>query len=156
MAELKVGNRAPNFELRDQNAKTVKLADYKGRKLLVYFYPKADTPGCTAQACAVSEALGALKAVGAAAIGISSDGPEAQHRFDQKYTLGFPLLCDTDHVVADAYGVWGQKSMYGKTSMGMIRSAFLIDEEGILLGVWYKVRPQDTVPAVQAVLDEKA
>jgi len=153
MAELKVGDRAPAFALRDQHGDTVKLADYQGRKLLVYFYPKADTPGCTTQSCAVSEALEPLKAAGADAVGISPDEPEAQRAFDEKFKLGFPLLCDTDHAVAEAYGVWGEKSMYGKTYMGIARSSFLVGEDGRLLGVWYKVSPKDTVPNVQAVLD---
>ncbi len=152
MTELKGGDRAPAFALRDQHGETVKLADYQGRKLLVYFYPKADTPGCTTQSCAVSEALEALKSAGTDAVGISPDAPAAQRAFDDTFKLGFPLLCDTDHAVAEAYGVWGEKSMYGKTHMGIVRSAFLVGEDGRLLGAWYKVSPKDTVPNVQAVL----
>ena len=155
MDTLKVGDKAPAFELCDQNRNTVRLADFAGSKLLVYFYPKADTPGCTTQSCAVSESLEALRSAGTDAIGISPDEPAAQHAFDDKFKLGFPLLSDTDHAVAEAYGVWGEKSMYGKTYMGIVRSAFLIGEDGRLLGVWYKVSPKDTVPNVQAVLSGK-
>jgi len=143
MAEpLAAGGAAPKFKLLDQSAKAVSLADFKGRKVLVYFYPKADTPGCTAQACGLRDILGDIG--DAAVIGISPDPPARQAKFDQKYSLGFPLLADEDHAVAQAYGVWGEKKNYGKTYMGVIRSAFLIDEEGKLAEVWYKISPKDT------------
>lgn len=145
---LKVGDKAPVFVLADQHGKQVSLKDFAGQKLLVYFYPKADTPGCTTQSCAVSESLAALKEAGVLAVGISPDDSAAQLKFDKKFSLGFPLLADTAHKVAEAYGVWGEKSMYGKKYMGIIRSAFLIDEKGLLLAVAYKVSPAETVPLV--------
>ena len=151
-AQLKKGAQAPAFELQDQAGETVRLSDFEGKKLLVYFYPKADTPGCTTQSCAVRDALDALAASGVVAVGISPDAPGAQERFDTKYSLGFPLLADEDHAVAEAFGVWGEKSMYGKTYMGIVRSAFLIDERGTVQEAWYKVSPADTVPNVQQAL----
>ena len=152
MAQLKVGDRAPAFSLEDQQGKTVRLADFKGRKLLVYFYPKADTPGCTVQSCSVRDARRDFDKKGVAVIGVSPDKPSAQKKFDEKYTLGFPLLADTEHVMAEAYGVWGEKSMYGKKYFGIIRSSFLIDEKGRIAGAWYKVSPADTVPSALSAL----
>ena len=152
MAELKPGDKAPDFALRDQTGKTVSLKDYRGKKLLLYFYPKADTPGCTKQACSIRDSSSDLSGLGADALGISPDEPDLQKKFDDKYGLGFPLLADVDHSVADAYGAWGEKSMYGKNYMGIIRSSFLIDEQGRIAGAWYKVKPEDTVPkAVEAM-----
>ncbi|NIS60621.1 MAG: thioredoxin-dependent thiol peroxidase [Proteobacteria bacterium] len=152
MAQLKAGDMAPNFELEDQNGRKVKLSDFRGRKVLLYFYPKANTPGCTTQACSVRDARGDLDPMGVAAVGISPDTPDQQKKFDEKYGLGFPLLSDTDHSVADAYGVWGEKSMYGKKYEGIIRSSFLIGEEGKILQTWYKVSPKDTVPNARQAL----
>jgi len=146
MSELKVGDSAPDFELLAQDGKTWRLADFKGQSLLIYFYPKADTSGCTAQSCAVRDALGDLAGLGAKAIGVSPDKPEKQAKFDNKFDLGFPLLADIDHSVADAYGAWGEKSMYGKKYMGIIRSSFLVDGKGKIAGAWYKVKPGDTAP----------
>ena len=153
MTELKPGDPAPAFSLEDQHGKTVTLADYKGSKVLVYFYPKADTPGCTTQSCAVRDAMPDFERLGIDAVGISPDKPGAQAKFDDKYGLGFPLLADTDHSVAEAYGVWGEKTNYGKTYMGIIRSSFLIDEQGRVQQAWYKVSPKDTVPNALAALD---
>ena len=130
------------------------LESFKGRKVLVYFYPKADTPGCTTQACSVRDANGELSGLKVAAVGISPDPPGKQKRFDDKYGLGFPLLSDEDHQVAEAYGVWGEKSMYGKKYMGIVRSAFLVDEKGTIVQAWYKVSPKDTVPnAIDALAE---
>lgn len=139
---LKVGDKAPDFNLLDQNAKKVKLSSLRGRSVLVYFYPKADTPGCTTQACGLRDILGDIGDT--AVLGISPDSPAKQAKFDEKYGLGFPLLADEDHAVAEAYGVWGEKKNYGKTYMGIIRSAFLVDEKGKLAQVWYKISPADT------------
>jgi len=152
MAELKPGSKAPSFKLKDQKGAEVSLASFKGSKVLVYFYPKADTPGCTTQSCAVRDALGTLKKHGVAAIGISPDKPAAQAKFDTKYALGFPLLSDADHAVAEAYGAWGEKSMYGKKYMGIVRSAFLVDEGGRIAAAWVGVSPGDTVPDILAAL----
>lgn len=152
MTQLKIGDKAPAFSLTDQNDKKVTLSDFKGKKLLLYFYPKADTPGCTKQGCSVRDASGELKKLGMAAVGISPDEPAKQKKFDDKYGLGFPLLSDPDHKIAKAYGAWGTKSMYGKEYEGIIRSSFLIDEKGIVAQVSYKVKPLDTVPNATKVL----
>jgi peroxiredoxin Q/BCP len=151
---LKPGDPAPPFSLPDQAGRTVRLADHRGRKVLVYFYPKADTPGCTTQSCDVRDAREDLASLGVDVLGISPDRPDAQARFDQKFTLGFPLLSDPDHAVADAYGVWGEKTSYGKTSVGIIRSSFLVSEDGTVRRAWYKVSPADTVPNARAALAE--
>ncbi len=146
MAKLNVGDKAPSFSLLDQDGKKVSLSDFKGKKLLLYFYPKADTPGCTKQGCSIRDASGELKKLGMTAAGISPDEPSRQKKFDGKYSLGFPLLSDPDHKVARAYGAWGKKSMYGKTYEGIIRSSFVIDETGKIIQASYKVKPLDTVP----------
>ncbi len=152
MATLKTGDAAPAFALKDQAGKTVKLADFKGRKLLLYFYPRADTPGCTRQACSIRDSGAELKSKGLAALGVSPDEPGDQAKFDRKYGLGFPLLSDPDHRVAESYGAWGEKVSQGKTVIGIIRSSFLIDEQGRIQEAWYKVSPEDTVPnAIAAV-----
>jgi len=142
---LKPGDKAPDFTLLDQNGEPFKLSkSIKDRKVrhLIYFYPKADTPGCTTQACGLRDVSGDVGDT--AIVGISPDPPSRQAKFDQKYGLGFPLLADEDHVVADAYGVWGEKKNYGRTYMGIIRSAFLVDEKGKIAEAWYKVSPKDT------------
>jgi peroxiredoxin Q/BCP len=139
---LSVGDKAPAISLLDQHGDTVKLSSFKGRKVLVYFYPKADTPGCTTQSCLLRDIAGDIGDT--AIIGISPDLPAKQLKFDEKYTLGFPLLSDPEHTVSEAYGVWGEKKNYGRTYMGIIRSAFLVDEKGKLAEVWFKVSPKDT------------
>jgi peroxiredoxin Q/BCP len=154
MADLTQGQTAPGFALQDQNGRTVKLSDFKGRKVLLYFYPKADTPGCTTQSCSVRDARQDLKTLSVEVLGISPDPPDAQKKFDLKYSLGFPLLADTDHAVAKAYGVWGDKSMYGKVVQGIIRSSFFVDEQGKILRAWYKGKPEDTVPNARNALEE--
>ena len=130
MAKLNSNDAAPELALPDQHGRTVKLADFSGGKLLVYFYPKADTPGCTRQACSIRDAREELRDLGLAVVGISPDQPARQQKFDDKYGLNFPLLADPDHRVAEAYGAWGEKTSYGKKSMGIIRSSFLIDGGG--------------------------
>ena len=155
MSQLQPGNKAPQFELSDQNGATVKLSDFTGKKLLLYFYPKADTPGCTKQACSIRDALPNLNTLDIAALGISPDKSDKQKKFDGKYSLGFPLLSDPDHAIAEAYGTWGKKSMYSKKYEGIIRSSFLIDESGNVIQSWYKVKPEDTVPNAEKVLSEK-
>src|SRR5688572_27369892 len=124
---LNPGDKAPSFTLLDQRGEKVKLSDFKGRKVLVFFYPKADTPGCTAQACGLRDVSGDIGDT--VVLGVSPDPPKKQAKFDEKYGLGFPLLADEEHSVAEAYGVWAEKSMYGKKYMGIVRSAFLIDEK---------------------------
>ena len=138
---LKPGSKAPKIELLDQNGKSFSLAKMGKKKVLVYFYPKADTPGCTTQSCGLRDILGDIGRT--AVVGISPDTPAKQKKFDDKYELGFPLLADTEHTVAEAYKVWKEKSMYGRKYMGIERSAFLI-QDGIILEAWYKISPADT------------
>jgi len=139
---LKPGDKAPAITLTDQHGKARKLSEFKGHKVLVYFYPKADTPGCTTQSCLLRDIAGDIGDT--AILGISPDLPAKQLKFDEKYTLGFPLLSDPEHTVSEAYGVWGEKKNYGRTYLGIIRSAFLVDEKGKLAEVWFKVSPKDT------------
>ena len=139
---LKAGDPAPEFALPDQHGKTVRLSDLRGQKVIVYFYPRADTPGCTTQSCGLRDVADQIGDT--AIIGISPDKPAAQKKFDTKYGLGFTLLADEDHAVAEAYGAWGEKSMYGKKYMGIVRSAFLIDEQGKVEQAWPKISPKDT------------
>ena len=145
------GDKAPAIVLLDQQGNKVKLSDLKGRKVLVFFYPKADTPGCTTQACGMRDVIGDIGDT--AVLGISPDPPAKQKKFDEKYGLGFPLLADEDHAVADAYGAWGEKSMYGKKYQGIIRSAFLVDEAGKIAEAWPKVSPKDTPANLLKSLD---
>jgi len=153
MPTLSPGDRAPAFTLTDQHGKKVKLSDYKGRNVVVYFYPKADTPGCTTQSCALRDAEPDLEKLKAAVIGISPDPPAKQLKFDEKYGLGFPLLADESHAVAEKYGVWAEKSLYGRKFMGIVRSAFVVDAQGKIAATFYKVSPKDTVPKVTQALE---
>ena len=139
---LKAGDPAPDFALEDQHGNTVKLPDFRGRKVLVYFFPRADTPGCTQQSCGLRDVRDQIGDT--AIVGISPDKPAAQKKFDTKYGLGFTLLADEDHAVAEAFGAWGEKSMYGKKYMGIVRSAFLIDENGKIEQAWPKISTKDT------------
>lgn len=140
--KLAPGDRAPSFSLSDQHGNTVKLSQFKGRKALIFFYPKALTPGCTTQACGlrdVADEIGDTQV-----IGMSPDAPDKQLAFDVKHDLGYPLLADTDHAIAEAFGVWGEKKLYGRAYLGVIRSAFLVDEKGRIEQAWYKISPKDT------------
>jgi peroxiredoxin Q/BCP len=148
--QLIAGSKAPSISLLDQNGDTVTTTQFKGRKVLVYFYPKADTPGCTTQACGLRDIAGEVGDT--VIIGISPDLPAKLKKFDDKYSLGFTLLSDAEHTVSEAFGVWAEKSMYGKTYMGIVRSAFLIDEKGKLEQVWYKISPKDTPTNLLAAL----
>ena len=152
MATLQVGDKAPLFTLLDQHGEKVRLSSFKGRPVVVYFYPKADTPGCTTQSCALRDAEPDLAALDAAVIGISPDAPAKLLKFDEKYSLGFTLLSDEDHAVAEAWGAWGEKTLYGRKYMGIVRSAFVIDANGRLAGVFPKISPKDTVPKTAKVL----
>ena len=136
------GDKAPDFTLPDQDGESVKLSDFRGQTVVLYFYPQADTPGCTTQACGIRDRCGEYEEAGAVCIGVSPDEPEAVKKFDDKYELGFPLLADPDHAVADAYGAWGEKSMYGKKYMGVMRSTFIIDADGKIAKVFPKVQPK--------------
>ena len=139
---LKVGDKAPAIELLDQNGKVVSLEKLGKKKVLIYFYPQADTPGCTTQSCGLRDIKGDVGRT--AIIGISPDKPEKLKKFDEKYELGFTLLSDIEHEVSLAYKVWKKKSMYGREYMGIERSAFLIDANGIIQEAWYKISPKDT------------
>lgn len=139
---LKPGDKAPAISLVDQHGKKRTLKAYAKRKVLVYFYPKADTPGCTQQSCLLSDIKDEIGRT--VIIGISPDAPAKQLKFDVKYKLGFPLLSDEDHKVAKAFKVWKKKSMYGREYMGIERSAFLIDGSGKIIHAWYKISPKDT------------
>ncbi len=139
---LSIGDPAPEFSLLDQDGALRSSADFAGRRALLYFYPKADTPGCTTQACGLRDILGEIGDT--AVIGVSPDKPAALAKFDTKYSLGFPLLSDIEHRLAEAYGVWQEKKNYGKVYMGIVRSAFLISGDGRLEQVWYKISAKDT------------
>ena len=156
MTKLAAGDAAPSFALSNQHGDTVRLGDYRGRKLLVYFYPEADTPGCTTQSCDVRDHRQRFAELGVDVVGISPDVPEEQLTFDEKYGLGFPLLADTDHAVAEAWGAWGEKNMYGKVSVGLIRSAFLVDETGTIEKTWYSVPAAETVSRAMKALSPTA
>jgi thioredoxin-dependent peroxiredoxin len=152
MPKLAAGDAAPSFSLIDQHGRTVRLEDFRGRKLLVYFYPEADTPGCTTQSCDVRDHLHAFSGLGVDVVGISPDVPEDQLAFDEKFSLGFPLLADTDHAVAEAWGAWGEKNLYGNVSFGLIRSSFLVEEDGTIKKTWYRVPAAETVSRAMKAL----
>ncbi len=151
MATPVEGKPAPKFALTDQNEQKVKLADLKGKRVLVYFYPKADTPGCTVQACGLRDIAGQIGDT--VILGISPDKPARLKKFDDKYGLGFTLLSDEDHAVAEHYGVWVLKKNYGKEYMGVQRSAFLVAPDGKLEKVWNPVSPKDTPTNLLAALE---
>ena len=152
MTTLVAGDTAPDFALPDQSGRIVRLADLRGRRVLVYFYPEADTPGCTVQSCDLRDHRQDLAGIGAEVVGISPDLPDKQLAFDEKFGLGFPLLSDPDHATAEAWGAWGEKIRKGKTYVGLIRSSFLVDEEGRIEGAWSPVTPEATVPNALAAL----
>ncbi|HXR53895.1 MAG TPA: thioredoxin-dependent thiol peroxidase [Acidimicrobiales bacterium] len=140
MTRLETGDRAPAFSLPDHDEKRVALKDLKGKPAVVYFYPADDTPGCTKEACQFNENLSTFNRAGVTVLGISPDGAAKHQRFRQKYGLKFPLLSDPEHKVMEAYGAWGEKTLYGKKSVGVIRSTFLVDEKGVITRAWYNVR----------------
>jgi peroxiredoxin Q/BCP len=152
MVRLAAGDEAPAFVLLDQHGDTVRLEDFRGRTLLVYFYPEADTPGCTTQSCDLRDHRSEFSSLGVDVVGVSPDEPDKQLAFDEKYGLGFPLLSDPDHAVSTAWGTWGEKQNHGKTYVGMIRSSFLVDPDGTIGHAWYRVRADKTVPKAQAAL----
>ena len=137
---IEPGQRAPAFTLTADDGAKVRLSDLKGQPVVVYFYPRDDTPGCTREACAFRDQKVALKKLGAAVLGISADSIESHGKFRDKYGLNFPLLADTDHKVAEKYGAWREKNMYGKKSLGIQRSTFLIDADGKVAKVWKAVK----------------
>ena len=149
---LSPGDPAPDFTLAADDGSTVSLSGLRGSPVVVYFYPKDDTPGCTAQACSLRDGYGDFEAANAVVLGISPDGVASHRRFKDKYGLPFPLLADEDHQVAEAYGVWAEKTRGGRTYMGINRSAFVIDENGTLVDVVYGIKPDDTTPRALAAL----
>jgi thioredoxin-dependent peroxiredoxin len=153
---LQAGDKAPDFELPDQNGDTVKLSSLKGQTVVLYFYPRADTPGCTTQACGIRDRRADYKAAGARVIGVSPDKVEAVQKFAGKYDLDFTLLADADHAVADAYGAWVEKSMYGKRYWGAQRASFIIGPDGKIAKVFPKVSPKTHDDVVLKALAELA
>lgn len=151
---LKPKDKAPDFSLLNQDGKKVSLSDFKGHKVLLFFYPKAGTSGWTTQAVSLKDAGKHLAQLNVDVVGISPDLPTAQKKFVEKNGLKFPLLSDADHKISKSYGVWGEKTMYGKKFEGIIRSSFLIDERGNMIAAWYKISPQDTVPEALKVLEK--
>ena len=152
MSTLEPGDAAPSFALLDQHGTTVRMEDFRGQKLLLYFYPEADTPGCTRQSCDLRDHRQELIGIGAAIVGISPDAPPKQLAFDQKYALGFPLLADEDHKVAEAYGTWVERERDGRRYTSIRRSSFLVDEQGWIEQASYGLTPEATVPNALAAL----
>ena len=138
MTQLTEGKKAPAFKGKDQNGKTISLSDFKGRKLVLYFYPEDDTPTCTIQACNLRDNFSLLKKNGFIVLGVSPDEGKNHKKFEAKYDLPFTLIADTDHKIIDSYGVWGEKQLYGRTYMGLHRTTFLIDEKGIVKKIFLK------------------
>ena len=149
---IETGEPAPDFTLPSDEGGTVTLSDLRGRRVLLYFYPKDDTPGCTIQACDLRDAMPSLEERDVVVLGVSPDPVSSHRKFKEKHGLNFPLLADEDHAVAEAYGVWREKSMYGKSYLGVERSSFLIDEEGTLAEVWRKVNARKHLELVEAGL----
>jgi len=143
MNTLKEGDKVPNFSTRDQDGNSVNLTDYKGKKLIVFFYPKANTPGCTAEACNLRDNYAALQGEGYSLLGVSADSEKAQSKFKTKYEFPFPLLADEDHTVINTFGVWGPKKFMGREYDGIHRKTFMINEEGVVTKVIDKVKTKD-------------
>jgi peroxiredoxin Q/BCP len=143
MITLKAGDTAPEFEAKIETGESIKLSDYKGKKVVLYFYPKDNTPGCTAQACNLRDNYEDLQANGYVVLGVSQDSEKSHQKFIDKQSLPFPLIADEDHTVHNLYGTWGEKQMYGKTYMGTLRTTFVIDEEGKITEVIEKVKTKD-------------
>jgi peroxiredoxin Q/BCP len=140
---VKEGAAAPAFKTKDDNGEDVSLKDFRGQKVVLYFYPKDDTPGCTKEACSFRDAYSKFRKQGIKLLGVSPDSEASHKKFVEKYKLPFTLLADRDHAIADAYGVWGEKKFMGRTYMGVLRTTFLIDEKGKIRKVFEKVKPED-------------
>ncbi len=149
---LEVGQTAPDFELLNSEGQPVKLSDFRGQRLVLFFYPKAGTSGCTTQACGLRDNFPKIEAGNATVVGVSPDEPPALAKWKAKENLPYPLLSDPDHEVAEAYGVWGEKKMYGRSYMGIIRSHFIIDDEGKIEDIQYKISPKDSISKAVAAL----
>lgn len=151
---LKVGDKAPAFKAQDQNGQTLSLADFKGRSVVLYFYPKDMTPGCTVEACAFQAGLGELKKRGAVVLGVSKDSAASHQKFADKHGLEFPLLVDEDLSLQKAYGAWGERSLYGRKFMGTLRKTFVIDSNGKIKAMFNKVTPKGHDREVLEALDK--
>jgi peroxiredoxin Q/BCP len=149
MTHLTEGSKAPTFKGKDQNGKLVSLADYKGKKVVLYFYPEDDTPTCTIQACNLRDNFGLLKKNGFTVLGVSPDEEKKHKKFEAKYDLPFTLIADTDHAIIDKYGVWGEKQLYGRNYMGLHRTTFLIDEKGVIRKIF--TRPKNKQHAEEII-----
>lgn len=154
--QIAVGSKAPEFSLFDQNNKEHELADYKGQWVLLYFYPKDDTTGCTKEACGIRDSFPNFKKMQAVVLGVSIDGVESHARFVKKYKLPFTLLADTEKKVVNSYGVWAEKSMYGRKYMGTLRTSFLIDPEGNIAKIYQKVKPEQHADEVLQDIEQLA
>ena len=154
MSTVEKGAPAPDFTLRADDGSQVTLSGLRGRKVVLYFYPKDDTSGCTKQACELRDDLPRFEALDAVVLGVSPDSVKSHVKFRDKYDLNFPLLADEDHAVSEAYGVWKEKSMYGRKYMGIERSTFLIDEEGRVMEAWRKVKPEGHAELVASRLEQ--
>lgn len=150
--QLSPGEPAPDFELTDGGGKTWRLSDLRGKKVILYFYPADDTPGCTAEACDFRDSMEPLQAAGYTVLGVSPQGAESKQNFAQKYSLNFPLLIDEDHKVADAYGAWGERNLYGNVFETVLRSTFVIDVEGKIAEAQYNVKAKGHVSRLRATL----
>ena len=151
-AQLKVGDTAPDFELASETGEKVKFSDFRGKRVVLFFYPKDNTAGCTTQACGFRDNNPVIEEKNAVVLGVSPDNEKSHQKFKTKYNLPFTLLVDADHAVADAYGVWGEKSMYGRKYMGIIRSHFIIDEAGRIADAQVKVSPGESVERAMTAL----
>jgi len=149
---IKEGSKAPQFTLKDDTGSSIRLSDFKGKKVVLYFYPRDNTPGCTKEACGFRDVYDEIMARGAVVMGISTDSAESHQKFKLKFGLPFYLLVDKDHKIAEKYGAWGEKKMYGKTSEGLIRSTFIIDENGKVIKVFPKVKPDEHAREVLEII----
>lgn len=156
MAQLKPGDLAPDFEAVNEQGETVRLSDFRGRRVILYFYPRDNTPGCTTQACSFRDSYATITQKNAVVLGVSPDSARSHVNFKAKFSLPFPLLVDTDHRIAEAYGVWQEKSMAGKKSMGIVRSHFVIDESGRILDARYNVKATESAAKALQTLGEHA
>ena len=153
--ELKVGQKAPDFTAMNDKGEKVKLAELKGKKVVLYFYPKDDTPGCTKEACAFRDGIDEIKSRGAIVLGVSADSVDSHKKFKNKFDLNFPLLADSDKKMVEGYGVWKEKSMYGKKYMGIERTTFIIDENGKIAHIFPKVKVDQHYDEVLEALNER-
>lgn len=153
MNTLKEGDIAPDFTALNQNEKSISLSDYKGKKVILYFYPKDNTPGCTAEACNLNDNISDLSTKGFVVLGVSPDSPASHQKFIAKYNLNFELIADTEKEILNAYGAYGEKNMYGKITMGVLRSTFVIDENGVIEKIIKKVKTKEATEQIYTLLN---